>query len=189
VIANGAECEPLLHKDGRRHGALCPPARARLALRHGETVGASDGVIAIKAKNKHAVETVEQACRHQGSIEVARRLYPAGDEYDWFHGHRPPHPARRHSDPGRRPWSTMSRPLSTWLAAAEGRPLTPQDPHHRRRRARNPPRSSCRSAPRFATASPPWWARHDDPVLCLGGMMMGRDTDNLDTPVTKTSTA
>jgi Na+-translocating ferredoxin:NAD+ oxidoreductase RnfC subunit len=28
----------------------------------------------------------------------------------------------------------------------------------------------------------------DDPVLCLGGLMMGKTTDNLDTPVTKTDT-
>ena len=28
----------------------------------------------------------------------------------------------------------------------------------------------------------------DDPVLCLGGLMMGQTTDNLDTPILKTST-
>lgn len=28
----------------------------------------------------------------------------------------------------------------------------------------------------------------DDPVLCLGGLMMGETTDNLDTPITKTTT-
>jgi Na+-translocating ferredoxin:NAD+ oxidoreductase RnfC subunit len=28
----------------------------------------------------------------------------------------------------------------------------------------------------------------DDPVLCIGGLMMGETTDNLDTPITKTTT-
>ena len=62
VIANGAECEPLLHKD-----AIVMERWADRIVRGLElvmdAVGARDGVVGIKAKKKHAVEAVEQACK------------------------------------------------------------------------------------------------------------------------------
>ena len=62
VIANGAECEPLLHKDGAimEHQAAALVRGVQLAM---EALGAKDGFIAIKAKNKHAVEKVLAACK------------------------------------------------------------------------------------------------------------------------------
>jgi Na+-translocating ferredoxin:NAD+ oxidoreductase RnfC subunit len=55
VIANGAECEPLLHKDAAVMEHFAPELVRGVELAM-EAVGAPDGVIAIKAKNKHAVE-------------------------------------------------------------------------------------------------------------------------------------
>ena len=82
VIANGAECEPLLHKD-----AAVMERQARelvegmvLAMR---AVEARDGVVGIKAKNQHAVAAVEAACAGTPvRIQLLGDYYPAGDEYD-----------------------------------------------------------------------------------------------------------
>ena len=62
VIANGAECEPLLHKDAvvMEHQAAQIVQGMRLAM---EAVGARTGIVGIKAKNRHAVAAVEAACR------------------------------------------------------------------------------------------------------------------------------
>ena len=82
LIANGAECEPLLHKDAiimEEHAADLVKGM-RLAM---EAVGAKDAVIGIKAKKKHAVEAVQAAC--QGTpvrVHLLGDYYPAGDEYD-----------------------------------------------------------------------------------------------------------
>ena len=55
VIANGAECEPLLHKDAviMEEQASDLVRGIQLAM---AAVGAKDGVIGIKGKKKHAVE-------------------------------------------------------------------------------------------------------------------------------------
>src|SRR5512136_2816150 len=62
VIANGAECEPLLHKDAviMEEQAADLVRGMQLAM---EAVGAQDGVIGIKGKKKHAVEAVRAACK------------------------------------------------------------------------------------------------------------------------------
>src|SRR5512136_1410866 len=82
VIGNGAECEPLLHKDAAimEHQAKDVVRGVELAM---EAVGAKDGVVAVKAKKKHAVEAIEAAC--QGTrvrLQLLGDYYPAGDEYD-----------------------------------------------------------------------------------------------------------
>ena len=48
-----------------------------------EAVGAKDGIIGIKAKNKHAVEAVQTACHGTPvRVHLLGDYYPAGDEYD-----------------------------------------------------------------------------------------------------------
>ena len=61
VIANGAECEPLLHKDAvvMEHQAKEMVRGIQLAM---AAVGAGQGIVGIKAKNRHAVEAVQAAC-------------------------------------------------------------------------------------------------------------------------------
>ena len=85
VIANGAECEPLLHKDAAlmEHQAAAMVQGMLLAM---EAVGAGTGIFGIKAKNKHAVEMVTTACAG-GPVRVhlLGDYYPAGDEYDLVH--------------------------------------------------------------------------------------------------------
>ena len=48
-----------------------------------EALGATSGIVGIKARNRHAIETVEAACR--GTAVRAHLFgddYPAGDEFD-----------------------------------------------------------------------------------------------------------
>ena len=62
IIANGAECEPLLHKDAAVMEHYAPDVVRGVELCMAAT-GAEEGVIGIKAKKKKAVEAIEEACR------------------------------------------------------------------------------------------------------------------------------
>ena len=82
VIANGAECEPLLHKDAviMEEYAAELVRGMQLAM---EAVGAKEGVIGVKAKKKHAVEAVQAASKGTNvRVQLLGDYYPAGDEYD-----------------------------------------------------------------------------------------------------------
>ena len=187
VIANGAECEPLLHKDAAvmEHQAAEMVRGILLAM---GAVGAGTGIVGIKAKNRHAVEAVEAAC--QGTavrIHLLGDYYPAGDEYDLVH-----ETTGRLIPPGGIPIQVgaVVCNVETFVniaAAAEGRAVT-----HKTLTiagAVREPRTitvpigtslrECVAAAGGATVS--------DPVLCIGGMMMGETTDDLDRPVTKTT--
>jgi Na+-translocating ferredoxin:NAD+ oxidoreductase RnfC subunit len=188
VIANGAECEPLLHKDAAvmEHMAAGVVRGVQLSM---EAVGARDGVIAVKSKNRHAMAAVEAACRGTGvRVHELGDYYPAGDEYDLVH-----EVTRRLIPPAGIPIQVgvMVHNVETLVniaAAAEGRPVT-----HKTLTlagALNHPvtitvpigtnfREAIEVTGGFAV---------DDPVLCLGGLMMGETTDDLDTPITKTTT-
>ena len=82
LIANGAECEPLIHKDAElmKHFAEGVVAGMRSMM---EATGARSGKFGIKTKNAESIEAVE---RHLGSsaIELVKLgdFYPSGDEYE-----------------------------------------------------------------------------------------------------------
>ncbi|MBC7187312.1 MAG: SLBB domain-containing protein [Calditrichaeota bacterium] len=82
VIANGAECEPLLQCDQQIMTVFADRVLRGLALAMTAT-GASQGVVAVKAKYSKAIAAVEQAL---AKIPQSIRLhtlqdhYPAGDE-------------------------------------------------------------------------------------------------------------
>ena len=78
VLANGAECEPLLHKDAElmRHFPTEVVSGMRLMM---ESTRAPQGRFGIKAKNAAAVEAVREngysvACREAFEAEKAGRL-------------------------------------------------------------------------------------------------------------------
>lgn len=82
VIANGCECEPLLHTDQYHmlHEAL-EIVRALETLK--ETTGAKRAVIGVKRKYKEVTQKLSEAIHAAGSsIELALldNFYPAGDE-------------------------------------------------------------------------------------------------------------
>ncbi|MBI5381404.1 MAG: 4Fe-4S dicluster domain-containing protein [Opitutae bacterium] len=188
VIANGAECEPLLHKDGAvmEHRAAELVRGMQLAM---EAVGAKDGVIGIKAKNKHAVAAVTQACAGTAvRVHLLGDYYPAGDEYDLVYevtGRLIP-PAGIPINVGVVVGNVET--FANVAAAATGRPVT-----HKTITIAGAVATPATLVVPIGTSfrdciAAAGGATVADPVLCLGGMMMGETTDNLDTPITKTST-
>jgi Na+-translocating ferredoxin:NAD+ oxidoreductase RnfC subunit len=188
VVANGAECEPLLHKDAAvmEHYPQELVTGMELAM---AAVGASQGLIAIKAKNRHAVEAVQAACQKSSvKVHLLGDYYPAGDEYDLVYevtGRLIP-PAGIPLQVG-----TVVNNVETLLnvaAAAQGKPVT-----HKILTLAGAVRGPVTLIVPIGTSFRDCLAAAggpttEDPVLCLGGLMMGQTTDDLDTPVTKTTT-
>jgi Na+-translocating ferredoxin:NAD+ oxidoreductase RnfC subunit len=81
VIANGAECEPLIHKDLEvmvRH----PREIVRGVRLMMQSTGAPRGIIGIKAKNKPAVDAITSAIAGNDiTVFQLGDFYPSGDEY------------------------------------------------------------------------------------------------------------
>lgn len=187
VIANGAECEPLLHKDAvvmERDAALV----VRGLLLAMEAVKAATGIIGVKAKNVHAVEAMRAAAAGTAlRIHLLGDYYPAGDEYDLVH-----ETTGRLIPPGGIPlnvgavvcnvetFANIARaadgtPVTEKLltiAGAVGEPATLSVPLGTSLR-------DCLAAVGGATVA--------DPVLCIGGLMMGETTADRDRTVTKTT--
>src|SRR5580698_11131480 len=124
VIANGAECEPLLHKDAvimDDHAAELVRGM-QLAM---EAVGAREGVIGVKGKKKHAVEAVTEAAKGTNvRVQLLGDYYPAGDEYDLVYN-----VTGKLIPPGGIPLDVgiVVNNVETFVniaAASEGRPLT-----------------------------------------------------------------
>ena len=82
VLVNGAECEPLIHKDVelmmRDSTMILRGLQAMMTA-----TGATKGIIGIKKKNRQAIEAFVQALAGTG-IELLEMgdFYPAGDEYE-----------------------------------------------------------------------------------------------------------
>jgi len=188
VIANGAECEPLLHKDAvvmERQAAELVRGM-QLAM---EAVGAKAGVIGIKAKKKLAVEAVSAACKGTAlRVQLLGDYYPAGDEYDLVY-----EVTGRLIPPGGIPIQVgvVVNNVESFVniaAAAAGKPVT--DKWLTIAGAVHSPATLC--VPVGTTYRDCLEAvgglTTDDPVLCIGGLMMGQTTDDLDAPITKTAT-
>lgn len=188
VIANGAECEPLLHKDAAvmEHLAGQVVAGVQLAM---QAVSAQDGVIAVKAKNQKAVETLRAACQNTPvRVHLLGDYYPAGDEYDLVH-----EVTGRLIPPAGIPIQVgvvvnNVETLVNITAAAAGQPvirkmLTIAGAVRQPLTLTLPIGTTFRDAIALAGG-----LTVPDPVLCVGGLMMGLVTGDLDTPITKTTT-
>lgn len=188
VIANGAECEPLLHKDAAvmEHEADAVVRGITLAM---EAVRAKTGVIAIKAKNKHAVNAITAACSGTPvKVHLLGDYYPAGDEYDLVYN-----VTGRLIPPAGIPLHVGAvvmnvETLVNVAAAADDRPVTHKtvtvagavrEPVTLRVPVGTTWKDAIAAAGGLTT---------DDPVLCIGGLMMGETTDDLETPIIKTTT-
>ena len=81
VLANGAECEPLLRVDKlmMEHYAdkIVRGLKAMV-----QSVGAGEGVLCVKKKNKKAIEALEGAIKDERNLRLylLDNYYPAGDE-------------------------------------------------------------------------------------------------------------
>ncbi|MEW5874473.1 MAG: 4Fe-4S dicluster domain-containing protein [Candidatus Zixiibacteriota bacterium] len=81
LLVNGAECEPLLHKD-KELLKFDAPTVVRGALLAADSVGASRVIIGVKEKYKDVVEAVRRAVDGTGvEIKLFGNYYPSGDEY------------------------------------------------------------------------------------------------------------
>jgi Na+-translocating ferredoxin:NAD+ oxidoreductase RnfC subunit len=188
VIANGAECEPLLHKDA----AVMERAAARVVqglLLARDAVGAKRAVLAVKAKKKLAVEALRRASEGTpAEVQLLGDYYPAGDEYDLVYT-----VTGRLIPPGGLPIHVGTvvqnvETLANLAAAAEGRPVT-----HKTLTVAGAVRKPATftapiGTPLRALFEAAGGLTDANPLLCLGGLMMGQNTADLDTPVTKTLT-
>ncbi|MAT40277.1 MAG: NADH dehydrogenase subunit [Ectothiorhodospiraceae bacterium] len=85
LIGNGAECEPLLHKDARLMEAEAPRVVRGMQLM-AEATKAKNCVIGIKSKNQGAVDAIRAAAEGTNvTIHELQDYYPAGDEYELVH--------------------------------------------------------------------------------------------------------
>lgn len=154
-----------------------------------EAVGAKEGIIGIKGKKKHAVEAVNAACKGTDiRVHLLGDYYPAGDEFDLVYN-----VTGKLIPPGGIPIAVgvVVNNVETFVniaAAQEGKPLT-----HKTLTIAGAVKSPATLLVPLGTTfreciEYAGGLSTDDPVLCLGGLMMGTTTDDLDTPVTKTST-
>ncbi len=187
VIANGAECEPLLYKDAAvmEHRAAEVVAGVLLVM---DAVGAREGIIGIKAKKKRAVEAIRDAC--QGTslrMHLLGDYYPAGDEYELVNA-----VTGRLIPPQGIPLQigivvNNVETLANIAAAAQGVPVT-RKTITLAGAVKNPVTITVPIGTTFREAiEAAGGPNTDDPVLCVGGLMMGLTTDDLDTPIVKTS--
>lgn len=81
VIANGAECEPLIHKDYEL--MVRYPDRIVHGLRLlMESTGAKQGIIGVKEKNKAVIEVLSGTIKDSNiKLFLLGDFYPSGDEY------------------------------------------------------------------------------------------------------------
>lgn len=186
VIGNGAECEPLLHKD-----AAVIEHRARDVVRGMELVmdqvGAREGVLGIKEKKKAVVAAAREACAgSRVRLHLLGDYYPAGDEYDLVFA-----VTGKLIPPQGLPLQVGAvvsnvETLAQVAAAAEGRPVT----HKMVTIAGAVANPSTFEVPIGASyrdlLAAAGGATCDSPVLQIGGMMMGRTSESLDVPITKT---
>jgi len=81
VIANGAECEPLLNSDQRVMEHYADELISGLLLIM-KSVGARKGVVALKKGYVHAIESLSAQAKQASGVELflLDNFYPAGDE-------------------------------------------------------------------------------------------------------------
>ena len=82
VIANGAECEPLIHKDAELMKHFPEPILAGM-LSLMDTVGAKKGKFGIKTKNTAALAALQSQLKTDRiEFVMLGDFYPSGDEYE-----------------------------------------------------------------------------------------------------------
>ena len=183
VIANAAECEPLLHKDKEllQHCSAPFLAGLRKAM---ELVGASEGAIGIKEKYHQIIESLEREAPPGVRVVPLPDVYPAGDEFILVHL-----VTGRVIPPGGLPKDVdavvsnvetlinigLDLPVTHKYLTVAGAVRTPVT-------LRVPIGTSIGEVIEAAGG-----AAVDDFAVLLGGVMMARPTSSLEDPVTKTT--
>ncbi len=187
VIANGAECEPLMHKD-----AELMASHAAQVVEGMEAVmaacGAARGIIGIKAKHAEAVEAFERVLPGRlVELHLLEDFYPTGDEFVLVH-----ETIGRLIPPGGLPHPVGAvvqnvETLYNIAAAQQGVPvtrkyLTVAGAVRQPFSGAVPVGVSFRELIALAGGTPA-----GEVALLVGGAMMGRLTRNLDECVEKTT--
>jgi len=183
VIANAAECEPLLHKDKELlHQQFEPFLRGLLDTM--SLVGASQGAIGIKDKYHELIEEIGTRIPSHVSVVPLPDVYPAGDEFILVHM-----VTGRVIPPGGLPKDVdvvvsnvetlmnigLDRPVThkyLTVAGAVKNPVTLRVPV---------------GTPICEVIDAAGGATTDSIGVLLGGVMMARPAASLDDPVTKTT--
>lgn len=190
VIINGAECEPLLRNDQQLMAVQAGEIVRGLKLVMNST-GAKRGIIALKKKYTAAIASLRKEIKGDGklSLHLMDSIYPAGDEfvivYEVTGKVIPPGeiPLKvgilvsnvetfRNISRAERGEPVISRHLT--VTGAVRRPITLELPI---------------GTPIRAAVDLAGGPVIDDWVIVTGGPMMGEVTDNLNLPITKTTSA
>src|SRR2546430_7734666 len=82
VIANGAECEPLIHKDAEIMKHYAAPILDGMTAMMNAT-GATKGKFGVKTKNAESIEALKHSLKNpQIDFVMLGDFYPSGDEYE-----------------------------------------------------------------------------------------------------------
>lgn len=187
VLANGAECEPLIHKDYELM-KLFPSEIVRGFSHLMQSASARKGYFGIKAKNVNAIEKIENEIRDTAiEMTLLGDFYPAGDEYELVY-----EATKRLIPAGGIPLQVgcIVNNVETMLNvcnAVEGKPLT-----HKFVCVAGAVRNPCTFfAPVGATfrelINAAGGATCPEFGFFIGGLMMGQLSFNLDDVVTKTT--
>jgi len=186
IIANGAECEPLLQKDREAMLQDRDAFFRGLAIMR-ELTGARDVTIAVKRKNQDVAQAFRDQARASGfQTLVYEDVYPAGDEYILVY-----EITGRQIPPGGIPLMVGCvvdnvETIVNVANAVDGRPV--MDKYITVTGAVREPLTTVVPVGTSIEAciSLAGGCTVDDPVVLTGGVMMGGVTANLSDPVTKT---
>jgi Na+-translocating ferredoxin:NAD+ oxidoreductase RnfC subunit len=82
MIANGAECEPLIHKDAELMKHFAPGILDGMTLMM-EATGAQKGRFGVKTKNAESIEALKHSLKNERiEFVMLGDFYPSGDEYE-----------------------------------------------------------------------------------------------------------
>jgi len=185
IIANGAECEPLLQKD--RETMLRDAADLFRGLKlMQELTGASRIVIAVKRKNEDIAENLGAEAEREGiEFFVYEDVYPAGDEFVLVF-----EITGRQIPPGGLPLNVGCvvdnvETIVNLARAMDGTPVT--DKYVTVCGAVENPLTTVVpvGTPMIDCVKLAGGATVDNPVALTGGLMMGGSTTDLSIPVTK----
>ena len=189
VLGNGAECEPLLHKDAELARTRASQVIKGMELSR-QATGADKVIYGIKAKRKSAIDSLEQATKGTSvTIQRFRDYYPAGDEYALVY-----ECTGRLIPPGGIPLQVgvvvhNSESLFNIAEAVEGRPVTEKVISV----AGAVKQAMSTSVPVGITLGQvleiAGGLTCEKAVFFVGGLMMGRIENDLSKPVTKTTGA
>ncbi len=186
-LVNGAECEPLLKVDQQLAEKYADELVRGLELAM-RAVGASEGIVALKAKYEPAIAAIMPRLKPNMRIHILKDIYPAGDEVItiWLATGRRVPPAGLPKDVGVAVNNVLTlinlaravdahQPVTTrtlTVTGAVARPVTVTVP------------LGVSLAEVLALAG---GATVADPAYIDGGPMMGRLVGSLAAPVTKTT--